>query len=87
VNEKIEMRRLLWALDQRIADHTAPGISMLYGTVTAVGSGTPKLTVLIDGSQTPVPMLSLKSYSSPAVNDRVLILHSKGTAVVQGPMQ
>jgi hypothetical protein len=54
------------------------------GTVTALSSGAPMIT--FDGETTASQKLykRLASYSSPEVNDRVLLLKMSGTYIIMG---
>lgn len=66
-------------------DPTAPvpGSQFKMGTVTAVASG---IHVQFDGETAPGGKVYKKmaSYSSPAVNDRVLLLQISGTYIIFG---
>jgi hypothetical protein len=59
------------------------GSQFKMGTVTAVASG---IHVQFDGETSPSGKVykKLASYSSPAVNDRVLLLQISGTYIILG---
>ncbi len=60
--------------------------TILYrlGTVTSLSSGSP--IVRFDGETSPSQKIykRLASYTSPAINDRVLLLRTSGTYIIQG---
>jgi hypothetical protein len=60
-----------------------PGSQFKMGTVTAVASG---IHVQFDGETSPSGKVykKLSSYSSPVVNDRVLLLQISGTYIILG---
>jgi hypothetical protein len=67
---QLELSKLITVLNTHIRGHLAAKPDIAFGTVTSVSP----LLVLIDGAQTPAPVLQQRQYAGTgAVGDRVMM--------------
>lgn len=70
-------------IDSAVSDAVDSAVTLRFGKVTAVQSSAKTLTVTVAGTTLRgVPYM--KSYTSPAVNDVVWLLHQDSTVVAIG---